>query len=258
LKAQAKRSTSVNPVCISIGRVPISLFIPQQRLRESAFARYREFAEKSAKALPVYLGDAKEKAAQLCRFSHQLDGASVLLGDRSAGFVGVRHEYALDSLLRILLTVMLVPRRGFLLHAASVVRDGKAHVFMGRSGAGKSTVASLSPQGSVLTDEISLLRYRDGAWRAHGTPFWGEFRAAGMNCDFPIAGIYWLTQDREDRAEPLSAKEMLRATLPCVLFFTRESHANQALLQILLGLVQQVPCYRLRFRRAPDFWSVIP
>ncbi|MGB0035547.1 MAG: hypothetical protein WBP79_08750, partial [Candidatus Acidiferrales bacterium] len=79
-------------------------------------------------------------------FSYDLDDASVMLGRADAEFRGVRHEYALDSLLRILLTMILLPRRGFLLHAATVVREGRAYVFMGRSGAGKSTVASLSPE----------------------------------------------------------------------------------------------------------------
>src|SRR5437773_8348802 len=58
--------------------------------------------------------------------------------------------------------------------ALPIFRDGKAYIFTGRSGAGKSTVASLSPEGSVLTDEISLLRREHGMWRAYGTPFWGE------------------------------------------------------------------------------------
>src|SRR2546429_6336621 len=32
-----------------------------------------------------------------------------------------------------------------------------------------------------ISDEISLLRRENGVWRAYGTPFWGEFRAAGSN-----------------------------------------------------------------------------
>ena len=157
-----------------------------------------------------------------------------------AEFHGVRHEYALDSLMRILLTMVLLPQRGFLLHAATVVRDGRAYVFTGRSGAGKSTVASLSPAGTVLTDEISLLRFTDGCWQAYGTPFWGEFRAAGQNEHYPIAGIYTLVQSAEDRAESLTTKEMIRALLPCVLFFTPRVEANQDLLRLLLRFAAQI------------------
>lgn len=245
------------PVHISIGHVPLSLHIGEKKLQQHALTRYREFASVSQESLPVYLRPNSSQRGGRARFSYVLDQASLELVSTHADFLGVRHEYALDSLLRILLTAVLLPRRGFLLHAASVVRDGRAYIFAGRSGAGKSTVASLSPAGTVLTDEISLLRHSYGGWQAYGTPFWGEFRAAGVNRHFPIAGIYFLEQARRDRFEPLSAKEILRALLPCVLFFTSEKRANEALLSTLLQLAARVPGYRLHFRRSPDFWRVI-
>jgi hypothetical protein len=245
------------PLQISIGHVPLSLFIPQESLQKHARKRYQAFATGSPEGLPIFLRSRNLSGRRRGRFSYALDDASLELGASGAEFRGVRHEYDLDSLLRILLTAVLLPRRGFLLHAASVVRDGRAYIFAGRSGAGKSTVASLSPTGTVLTDEISLLRHLDGCWQAFGTPFWGEFRAAGMNCHFPIAGIYFLTQDRQNRFEPLAAKQMLRALLPCVLFFSSEKQANEALLCTLLDLAEHVPGHRLHFRRGPDFWRVI-
>ena len=143
------------------------------------------------------------------------------------------------------------------MHAASVLRDGRAYVFTGRSGSGKSTIASLSPEGTVLTDEISLVRFEGGAWRAYGTPFWGEFRAAGLNRAGELAGIYLLEQAREDRVEPLAAKEALRALLPNVLFFSSRRRETDALLGILAEAAAGIPFYRLHFRRTPDFWKVI-
>ena len=247
----------VRPLHISIGRIPLSLFIPGENLHERALTRYREFRTDAEGALPILLRQGGGPQSRSADFSYELDEASVILDRSGAEFHDVKHEYALDSLLRILLTMVLLPRRGFLLHAASVVRDGRAYVFTGRSGAGKSTVASLSPAGTVLTDEISLLRFTDGCWHAYGTPFWGEFRAAGLNEHYPIAGIYKLEQAPEDRLESLTPKEILRALLPCVLFFTSNPEANREMLHMLLGMVQHVPCYRLHFRRAADFWQVV-
>jgi hypothetical protein len=257
LASKIKWPQTGRPLQISIGRVPLSLFIPREDLQQHAAKRYREFAEESHESLPVVLRSRNALRRVQSEFSYVLDDASLELGASGAEFHGVRHEYALDSLLRILLSAVLLPGRGFLLHAASVVRNGHAYIFAGRSGAGKSTVASLSPKGSVLSDEISLLRCVDGCWQAFGTPFWGEFRAAGMNRHFPIKAIYFLRQDRQDRFEPLSAKQVLRALLPCVLFFSSDQRANEALLGTLLDLVKRVPAYRLHFRRSADFWRVI-
>jgi len=110
----------------------------------------------------------------------------------------------------------------FLLHAATVVRGGKAYVFTGRSGAGKSTVASLSPAGTVLTDEISLLRFEDGEWRAYGTPFWGEFRAAGSNSSAPIRGLFRSCRRRRIARHRFAPGDASRSTSQRALFL-RES-----------------------------------
>ena len=245
------------PLQISIGSVPLSLFIREGALLEPATRRYHEFTHNSENGFPIVLKKTGKRTQEDGEFSYLLDDARLILRSQGAEFHGVRHEYALDSLLRILLTMVLLPQRGFLLHGATVVRDGRAYIFFGRSGAGKSTVASLSPKGSVLTDEISLLRYSDGCWQAHGTPFWGEFRAAGQNRLVPVAGLYLLKQADEERVETLDVKQALRALLPCVLFFANEKRAHETLLRTLLGLVDQIPCHRLHFRRNAEFWRVV-
>lgn len=254
---QASVNVAAEPLRISIGDFPLCLHIPEGNLRRTAQIRYREFTSGAEDNFEIALNRPGTFANIPSDFEYSFENAELFLGESQAEFRGVRHEYALDSLIRILLTVALLPKQGFLLHAASIVRDGRAYIFMGKSGAGKSTVASLSPEGSVLTDEISLVRFVDGEWRAHGTPFWGEFRAAGHNRNYPIAGIYCLTQAREDRVAQLKPKELLRAMLPCVLFFSPEQRANEALLNILMRFVHEAPGYRLHFRKGVAFWDEV-
>jgi hypothetical protein len=248
---------SKQPLPISIGQVALTLHISEEALLRKAVERYAAFCGTSREALPVFLQPEMHATEDSVLFSHDLESASLLLRADRADFRGVRHEYALDSLLRVLLTRVLVPRGGFLLHAATVVRDARAYVFTGRSGAGKSTIASLSPRGSVLTDEISLLRRCEGGWHAYGTPFWGEFRAAGSNRHFPVAGVYALAQSRVNRLEPFSRKQSLRSLLPNVLFFDTDRQLTDDLLQLVTAFTEQVSFQRLHFRRRPDFWEVV-
>jgi hypothetical protein len=242
---------------ISIGDVPLILYFGEAELLEKAGRRYAEFRALRPEGLPIFLQSTPPQGEGPSEFSYRLDGATLHLEPAAARFCGVRHEYALDSLIRILLSIMLLPRHGFLLHAATVVRDGRAYVFTGRSGAGKSTIASFSPVGNVLTDEISLLRCYHSGWHAHGTPFWGEFRAAGLNQHFPVAGIYVLVQASENRVEPLPPKEGLRAILPNVLFFSSNKPMTEKLLRVMAEAAETIPFYRLHFRRDSTFWGVI-
>ena len=199
---------------LSIGHVPLRLQMTDAQLFGAASARYFAFKDVAATPISIELnGDSAPNAAP-ADFAYEFEGAALHACTSGIRFDGVGNEYALDSLLRILLSWQLLSLQGFLLHAATVIRNGKAYIFTGRSGAGKSTVASLSPEGSVLTDEISLIRRENGIWRAYGTPFWGEFRAAGSNTSAPIAGIFRLLQATENRVTPLNSMAALRMLLP--------------------------------------------
>src|SRR5262249_45834634 len=145
-------------VDVLIGSLPLRLSSRDSSLLTAAAKRYQGFqhTEKNRFSIDVDREPANSGASDA--FVCDFEGARVSASSSRVHFSGVRHEYALDSLLRMFLSWALLPQDGFLLHAASVVKNGQAYVFVGRSGAGKSTVASFSPQGSVLTDEISLIK----------------------------------------------------------------------------------------------------
>jgi hypothetical protein len=243
---------------LSIGNVPLRMRIAEDSLRSAAQERYRAFAKAQQNPFVISVGETAACGFAGASFGYEFQGARLCTSATAAAFGGVRHEYALDSLLRIQLSWLLPQCDGFLLHAATVVRNGRAFVFMGRSGAGKSTIASLAPEGSVLTDEISLLRFEQNEWRAHGTPFWGEFRAADIDGSAPVAGVFHLVQSPTNRVRPLRAVELLRALFPNILFFSTDSAANERLLKILSAAVAKVNGYELEFRRDRSMWEVLP
>ena len=108
--------------------------------------------------------------------------------------------YAIDSVLRIVHTLILATTGGFLLHASSAVRDGRAYLFTGPSGAGKSTIVGLAPDDvTVLTDEISYVRRTDEGYVAFGTPFAGELGDLGEPVSAPIAVLFQLGRGVDDR-----------------------------------------------------------
>jgi hypothetical protein len=92
------------------------------------------------------------------------------------------------SALRLFLAhQLLLFGRGLLLHASAALHDENTYIFLGHSGAGKSTSAYFCP-GSILSDEIvALVAEPDGKLVAMGTPFGGEHfpcSTAGPNPEF--------------------------------------------------------------------------
>ena len=80
--------------------------------------------------------------------------------ERRQGWVRqTANPYSIDAVLRILHSLILARQGGFLVHAASAVRNGRAFLFSGVSGAGKTTISRSAPPDVVLlTDEISYVR----------------------------------------------------------------------------------------------------
>lgn len=171
--------------------------------------------------------------------------------------VATPDEVSVDTFLRILYSLALVEAHGLVLHAASLVRNGRAYLFCGPSGSGKTTVARLSPDATLLSDELSIVRTREGHAAAYGTPFWGELARGGEDRSAPLSGIYFLHKGDRHAVEAIRPRRALEQLLPNVLFFAKEAELTARVLGISADLLEAVPCFALSFRPDPGFWEVI-
>jgi len=167
------------------------------------------------------------------------------------------NEYSIDSFLRILYSLALVEARGLIVHAASLIRNGRAHLFCGRSGSGKTTLARLSTDATLLSDELSIVRISDGQARCYGTPFWGELARAGDDSSARLVGIYALHHGSRHTVKAVTPRQALERLLPNVLFFARDGKLTARVLEIAADLIDAVPSFDLAFRPDPGFWEVI-
>ena len=168
------------------------------------------------------------------------------------------NPYAIDSVLRIVHTLMLAPQGGFLLHASSAVRNGKAFLFSGVSEAGKTTMARLAPPDvALLTDEASYVRKLDGQYFAYGTPFAGEFGQPGKNISAPIAALYLLKKAAENRIDPVDPAEAVRRLLRNILFFAHQPEMVRQVFAAACAFVQAIPVYELSFFPDQRVWDLI-
>ncbi|MGB6431804.1 MAG: hypothetical protein WBF06_14555 [Candidatus Acidiferrales bacterium] len=173
----------------------------------------------------------------------------------------IRHfasPYSVDAVLRIVHTLALSRRGGFLVHAASAVRNGAAFLFAGASGAGKTTLARLAPENAVLlSDEISYVRKREVGYFAFGTPFTGELAKVGENICAPIAALYILAKGLQNRVEPVAQAEAGRALLTNILFFAEDAELVRLVFESACEFVVRVPVYRLTFVPDASVWEFI-
>jgi hypothetical protein len=172
------------------------------------------------------------------------------------------NPYSIDAVLRIVHTLVIARQGGFLLHSASAVRNGKAYLFAGVSGAGKTTISRLAPpDATLLTDEISYVRKcEDGGkvgYTAYGTPFTGELAKLGENISAPVEALYLLSKGAENRSDPVPVADAGRELLANMLFFAEDAELVRCAFQSACDFVDRMPVRRLTFVPDARVWELI-
>jgi hypothetical protein len=168
------------------------------------------------------------------------------------------NPYAIDSVLRIVHTLILAARGGFLVHAASAVRNGCAFLFAGVSGAGKTTISRLAPaDAQLLTDEISYVVRHNGQYWAYGTPFAGELGRVGENLSAPVKTLFLLEQGIENRVARVASTDAARLLLRNILFFAADDEMVKLVFQSACEFTERVPVRRLCFVPDQRVWEMI-
>ena len=201
------------------------------------------------------------------------------------------NPYSIDAVLRMLHSLILARDGGFLVHAASAVRNGRAFLFAGVSGAGKTTISRLAPPDVVLlTDEISYVRKgrsqeagvrsqnaEGRKQKAEGrsqnedrkdaaldsttpgtclTPDTRHLTPAFVAFGTPFAGE--LARIGENLRAPIAALYLLSQGPGNIIEDVSQAEAVRALLQNILFFAQDDELARLVFQTAFEFVSCVP
>lgn len=152
--------------------------------------------------------------------------------------------------------VQLLCFDGMMLHASSVVMDGKAYLFSAPSGTGKSTHTQLwqrvfgADRARILNDDKPAIRCIDGVWYAYGTPWTGK-STTSLNLRMPIAGICFLRQGQKNSIRRLPATQAVFQILDQT-FRPKFANLYGMLLDTVEKLVSQVDVYEMECNMEPE------
>lgn len=142
----------------------------------------------------------------------------------------------------------------FLIHATSVRVDEDAYLFLGPSGAGKTTHARLWEQYfgdrfTVINDDKPIIRVTDEEILVCGSPWSGKERWCN-NIDAPLRGAVNLNQATENRVEKLSQGDAWRVMMNQV-YRSSDAETMKRTMRLLDEVINRRAIYEMECAEDP-------
>lgn len=170
--------------------------------------------------------------------------------DYSQGQLYMEHDllFAANNALMVMYALATSNQQTALFHSSVVSYQGKAYMFLGKSGTGKSTHSKLwlkHIEGTELVnDDNPVVRFLDGEARLYGSP-WSGKTPCYRNVDYPLGGIVLLSQAPENKIERLKGVNAYAAVMTSISGKRWDRRLADGLHETENLLAQKVPIYHL-------------
>ena len=162
---------------------------------------------------------------------------------------GFQTKGAVDNALMILFAMASACMGTALFHSATVSLDGKGYMFLGKSGTGKSTHASLWCKHingvELMNDDNPAVRVKpDGTAVVYGTP-WSGKTPCYKNVSAPLGGIILLSQAPYNKITRLNGIGAYAAIVPSISGKRWDSRIADGLHETENTLAGNIPVWHL-------------
>ncbi len=152
---------------------------------------------------------------------------------------------------QIVLSRVLADREGCYLHASGAILEGKGLLFVGHSGAGKSTmVRLLQGRAEILSDDRVIVRRWPDGFKIHGTWSHGEVPHVSP-ASAPLRAVLFLHQARQNRLVALDHKqEVIKRILACLIKPIATADWWDKMLPLVGMMARELACYEVHFDKS--------
>lgn len=152
-------------------------------------------------------------------------------------------------------------KRTFLIHACAVSKNGNGYLFSGRSGSGKSTIAKLSSDYTILNDELVIASKVNGHFTVSSTPFRGDFNN-NINTSAPITALFLIKHGKINRIRKINKMEFVTRFVTEVVYSdtllsTDKKNTISEMMDFCVDIAENVPFFELQFLPDKRFWDCI-
>ncbi len=152
---------------------------------------------------------------------------------------------------QIFLSRALAYRQGCIIHSMGMIQNGKGYLFIGHSGAGKSTMAKLMQQdATILCDDRNVIRKETDNYQLYGT-----WRHSDVSAVSPLSAslksIFFLNQSEINHLHHVdNYRRSFKQLLSCLVKPLTFGGWWELSFNILSDLANTVDCWEMRFDKS--------
>lgn len=229
---------------IKLNFYPAEITYPKKKLVTEIKSYYKQFLTKTA----------NRKEDFTINFSHTHGSILSKKGDSlisticryiSNKEITTHYEISFFYFQRLVFTIiisLLTKKKILFLHASAAIASGKCDVFLGKPGAGKSTIIKLlKSRYKPFADDSIFLYKKNNVYYCHQTPFYEKNFINKRNISYPLGNIYILNKSSLYKISKIEKKEHLLDLI--IQQAISMSLNNKAYLRLILSFIHKDDCF---------------
>ncbi|MFH1283032.1 MAG: hypothetical protein ABII27_05150 [bacterium] len=164
-----------------------------------------------------------------------------------------KNSLSFNSYLRVLFSMLLINKKSLLIHSSGLIVNDKAHIFIGKSGSGKTTIIRNSKEFQSLGDELICISNIKGVFCSFSTPFGGELPQIRRNLCFPLKSIYKIIKSGKPTIKKLSKHAAFTLLLKCAMNFSNNEDTISKITKFISKIIKRIPLFELQTTKTLSF-----
>jgi hypothetical protein len=177
---------------------------------------------------------------------------------KEAFIKGHKGSLTLNPTDQIFLSQVLSKREGCYFHSDGMIINAGGYLFVGHSGAGKSTIATmLQDKGEILCDDRMIIRKQIDGYKIYGNWSHGTLPIVSASSAF-LKAIFFLNQSEANKIEPVyKTMDKVKTLISCMVKPLNTNQWWNLSLNLIDDIAISIPCYNLFFNKNGKIYEEI-